>query len=181
MSCRMESAVCQSCKSPKGHFQCGACRCTLCKKCAQVLEKNSFPLLDPLPEVLKHKHYCVPCYNQTVGPALDDYQLKMRQAKQVFIFNAKKGEETRHYSRTEKKIQVEGCLDEREALIRLAFKTVSAGFNAAVDVTVAPKKIRNEGYQTMRWHAVGIPTLVDAAKLNRENKEEREGTFKRLI
>jgi len=181
MSCRMDSNVCLSCKSPKGQFSCGACACTLCKRCAQVLEKNSFPLLDPLPDVLKHKHYCVPCYNSQVDPALTDYNRKISASKQVFIFSTKKGELTRLYSRTERKVSVDNCLDEKEALLRLAFKIVSAGFNAGVDVTVAPKKLRDEGYQKMRWSAVGTPTMVDAAQLNRENKEEKEGTFKRLI
>ncbi len=124
--------------------------------------------MSPIPAELTHRCYCAPCFNDKVGPALDAYNQNVRKAKAVFIFTKFKGEQTRLMKRNEKPIQVEGCLDERDTLLRLAFLAVKVGCNAVIDVDIRAKKLRNEGYQTIRWQASGIPTKVDADKLNRQ-------------
>jgi len=154
---------------------CGICQGLLCKTCAQFLEKNSFAYWHAAPAELHHKYYCGPCYNEKVGPALDNYLATLAKAKGVFVFMKFKSEETRHYKRVEKPLQVEGRTDEKETLLRLAYVATLAGFNGLIDVSIVASKVRNEGYQTKHWVATGTPTQVDAAKLDAEDQVERLG------
>jgi hypothetical protein len=51
--------------------------------------------------------------------------------------------------------------------MRLAFLAAKAQFNALVDVDIVPKKVRNFGYQTSLWQGSGVPTVIDASKLQK--------------
>lgn len=169
----MEASVCTSCRRPKAGFECEVCKSLVCKKCAQILKKDSFSFLDPLPAELSHKTYCGACFDEKVGPELASYQQTMARARGVFVFQKTQREETRLMRRSEKPLQVKDCPDRGEALLRLAFFAARAGFNALIDVEITSKKLRNEGYQTSRWSGTGMPTRVDAEKLNREEKLTR--------
>lgn len=164
----MSATVCASCKSPKVAHECGICQIPLCKKCEQRLEKNPFPFLPKVPDELKHRSYCAPCYFAKVEPVQSQYNRDIEKARQVFIFIKAKSEETRLLSRSEKPLRVIDCEDQKETVMRLAYQASQAGYNAVIDVVVEPKKVRNHGYQTSTWQGVGVPTMVDAERLNRE-------------
>lgn len=166
----MEATVCTSCRSPKGVYSCGRCQEPVCKQCVQILEKDSFPFLNPTPVELTHKTYCVNCYNQHVGPALQNYQSTLARARAVMVFHRGLGEETRLMNRSEKTLEIEGCLDKAEALLRLAFLAASNGFNTLLDVDVWADKVRNAGFQTSRWRASGVPTNLDPKKYEIKKK-----------
>lgn len=160
----METLSCITCNSLKAPYACGICRHSVCKKCVQSLQKGSFPFLEPVPPEWNHKTYCVNCYNQHIGPALDQYEKTMQRAKAVMVFHKGLGEETRLMNRSEKPLRIEGCSDKAEATLRLAFLAAQAGFNTLIDVDVSPRKIRNAGFQTTKWFATGVPTTLDPKK-----------------
>jgi len=163
----MESPACASCKTPKAPQSCGICECSLCRRCAQFLEKHSLTFLEPLPAELGHRTYCGACYNEKVEPALASYTGNLERAKGVFVYIKGQGEETRLMKRAEKPLTVLGCTDRAETLLRLALSAVQGGFNALLDVEIVAAKVRNAGYQTMRWRGTGVPTRLDGTKLER--------------
>ena len=89
----------------------------------------------------------------------------MRRARKVIVYVKNQGEETRLMRRQARPIKVTDCRDRDETLLRLAFFAADAGFNALLDVSIAARKVRNEGYQTMRWDGVAIPTTLDPDRL----------------
>jgi hypothetical protein len=164
----VEVSLCHSCRQPKGVLACGLCNRTLCKRCVELVERNSFSFLEQIPEELSHRAYCSPCFSEKVVPALASYNRIMARAKAVIVFLKDKGEETRRMKRTEKPLRIADCDDRKETLLRLAFLAAKGNFNALIDVDIFSKKVRNFGYQTSKWHGIGIPTQVDADKLQDE-------------
>jgi hypothetical protein len=65
-------------------------------------------------------------------------------------------------------VTVKDVPDRDEAILRLAFLAAEEGFNAILDVNVKSEKVRNEGWQKMRWSGSGLPVGVDAAKIERD-------------
>jgi len=166
----MESAVCVSCHASKASLKCGFCKGNVCKRCAQYIEKESFSFLEKVPDELSHTLYCCACFSEKIAPQLAIYTQTMARAKGVFVFQKKQGEQTRHMKRSEKPLRVLDCSDRDETLLRLAFFAAQLGFNALVDVDITSQKVRHFGYQNSKWQGVGIPTHIDAEKLERESK-----------
>lgn len=166
----METGRCTSCVNTKAPYTCGKCQGPICKTCVQSLQKNSFPYLNPTPEDLTHKEYCVNCYSSYVGPALDNYNDTIERAKRVMVFHKGLSEETRLMSRAEKPLKLEGCEDKADATLRLAFLAAQKGFNSLIDVDVSPRKIRNAGFQTTKWRAIGVPLTLDEKKYELKKK-----------
>jgi len=160
----MDASLCSVCKIKKGLVGCGNCQCLICKKCSQYVKKNSFAMLEPIPGELTHENYCPPCFITKIGPTLDAYNDAVQRAKDVLVFYRSRGDETRVVRSAEKPYKVTGCSDQPSTLLKLAFKAAQNDFNALLDVTFQSHKIRNGGYQTLRWDGVGIPAKVDAAK-----------------
>lgn len=154
------SLKCLSCHHQKASLQCGLCEGALCKKCVQTLAKDSFSLWETIPELLRHHHYCIPCFQKSVATPLADYENTLRLAEGVFVFEKSKSEETRLFNRSQKPLRVEDCADERDTLMRLAFQAAKLGCNTLIDVEIRSKKVRNAGYQTTRWSGSGIPSVV---------------------
>lgn len=157
-------SVCSSCRLPKAHLICECCQASVCKKCSQVLRKDSFSFLNPVPTELTYRTYCGACFDEKVVPALDSYESLMEKAKNVIIFFRSASEETRLIRRSEKPMKITEGSDRDETILRLAFMAAQAGFNALLDVEVTPEKVRNRGYQTTKWQAFGIPTNVDQSR-----------------
>ena len=135
------------------------------------MREDSFAFLPSVPPEHKHRAYCGPCFSAKVSPALDAYNETVQAAKEVFIFDKGAGEMTRLMRRVEKPLLIDDCVDRHESLLRLAFLAAKANFNALLDVEILPKKIRNEGYQTTKWQARGVPTRVDAELMNSDTRE----------
>jgi hypothetical protein len=162
-----EAAVCVQCQKPKAHLSCGICQETICKKCAEFIDDDTFAYMNQVPEVLLHSCYCHNCFEKKVRSHIDEYQMDIEKAKDVFVFYRSQGKETSQFKRTQLSFQVEDCLDEADTLMRLAYQTVKADCNAIIDVNVQGKKVRDHAYQTTRWQGTGNPTQVDAEKLTR--------------
>lgn len=167
----METFVCTSCRLPKADLECENCHAIQCKKCIQVLKKNSFAFLKEVPEELGFKNYCGSCYDEKVLPHLKTYEETMDKAKEVLVFFKGNGEETRLIRRVEKPIRVTDCDDRDETILRLAFYAAQAGYNGLVDVTVTAEKVRNKGYQTTHWQGIGVPVQIDPKKYETKPKK----------
>jgi hypothetical protein len=160
----MSKPICSSCLLPKGVLDCECCQAIQCKNCIQNLPKDSFSFLNPVPQELTHRKYCGRCYDEKVAPALQAYEECMVRAKNVNVFFKTQSEETRLMRRAEKPIRVMDCTDRDETILRLAFMAAEAKFNTLIDVEVTAEKLRNKGYQTTKWHGVGVPTHWDEPK-----------------
>ena len=160
----MKNSLCSSCRLPKATLECELCHALQCKKCVQILKKDSFGFLKSIPENLTHRHYCGSCFDEKVGPELISYENTMERAKNIMVFFRTQSEETRLIRRIEKPIKVTDCNDRDETILRLAFFTAEANYNALVDVVVTSEKVRNEGYQKTKWQGVGVPVQLDGKK-----------------
>jgi hypothetical protein len=58
-------------------------------------------------------------------------------------------------------------VDRDEALLRLAFFAAQGNYNSLVDVELTSEKVRNGGYQTLKWRGVGVPVHVNKKRLFR--------------
>ena len=161
-------AECTTCKNPKATLRCGLCHGPICKGCAEFVPEESFAFLTKIPAELSHAIYCIPCYNEKIAPALDSYNEIMERAKNVFVYSKSQGKETRLMKSTEEPLKVADCLDREETLLRLAFLAAQANFNALIGVEIISKKsTKTTTYKTISWSGTGIPTVLDAEKMNR--------------
>jgi hypothetical protein len=163
----MPSENCTTCHKPKANHSCGICRSPICKGCSQFVEEKSFAFLEKTPEELTHTVYCGICFDEKVAGPLRDYKETMRRAKNVFVFFKAQSKESRLMSRNADAVEVPDCADREETILRLGFLAAKAGYNALVDVDIVHEKIRIGAYQTTKWSGKGIPTQVDATKMNR--------------
>lgn len=169
----MSQPMCLICKKPKATTTCEICEEPLCKSCVQFLEPDTFTFLSELPDELSHDRYCEHCYASTVIPALDSYEEVMERAKQVFVYFTTQRAGIPLTGRSKAKVKVESCPDRDETILRLAFFAAEQKFNALIEVEVIAEKVRNAGYQKSKWRGVGEPANVDAAKVTRNDRQER--------
>lgn len=151
---------CITCQKSKALLKCGLCQDDVCKYCAQILPEEGFSFLAKIPEDLQHTIYCGPCFDQKVASHWENYQATLEKAKNIIVYLAKQGKETRLIKRTEDPVKVTDCKDHDETLLRLAFFAVQANFNALVDVELKSVKVRINNYQTLHWSGVGTPANV---------------------
>ncbi|WP_413289190.1 hypothetical protein [Bdellovibrio sp. HCB337] len=165
----MEKSVCCTCLKPKATLECGACKESVCKNCAQFLEEGSFSFLAKVPEQLSHGTYCSNCFDTHVSAELADYTHTLELAKDIHIFENDQGKETRFFNRKEKPLKVENCADREDVFLRLGFLAAKAGFNTLIDVAVTYEKVVSGTYKTHKWKGSGVPTNVAEARLNRKS------------
>lgn len=163
----MSSEVCKSCRRPKAVSHCQVCEEAICKGCTQFLDASAFSFLKDLPEVLSHTFYCAPCFDTHVGPALTQYEETMELARKAYFFFNTQKRLLPVLKRAKEVVRVDACEDRNETILRLAFRAVEGGFNSIIEAEVGSKKVRNEGYEKSVWSGVGVPALVDSAKLER--------------
>lgn len=159
MVAAMENSCC-SCLKPSATLQCGICKDSVCKKCAQFLGEDSFSFLEKVSEELSHNVYCPQCFDAKVVSALEAYNETMERAKNLAVYLKDQSKETRLMSRKAQPVQVLNCADREETLLRLAFLAANAGFNCLVDVDLTSKKIREGSYQTQSWSGTAVPVQV---------------------
>lgn len=164
----MEKAVCCVCQKPKASLTCGICQSTVCKYCAQFTDEETFAFLPQKPAFLQQDTFCGPCFTEQVAPELNAYENFMNLAKDVLVYAKNQSKESRLLSRKEEPLQVLGCTDENETILRLAFLAAKAGFNGLVDVNVSGQKVRQGTYQTTIWSGTGIPTQIESKKIIRD-------------
>jgi hypothetical protein len=155
--------LCASCRDSKANMKkelrCGLCQNFVCKDCAHPLKRLTFSFFKKIPDELSRDIYCEQCHNDTVAPALENYEKIMAQAKDVFIFE-KTANSIPLIMRSKQKMTVSDCPDRKETILRLAFFAAERSFNAVVDVELTATKIRNYGYQTSSWSGFGFPARI---------------------
>jgi len=167
----MDHQKCETCGKPKAQLQCGLCQAAICKACAQFLEPEAFAFLPKRPEALSFDTYCGPCFDANVTPGLLSYQQSLEQAKNVEVFNKSQSKETRLIKRIAAPVQVQNCPDHDEAVLRLAFLAIEAGYNGIVDLELKSQKHKNGSYQTTTWSGTATPAQV------RENSLIKDRSF----
>lgn len=113
---------------------------------------------------MRHTTYCWNCFEQKVAPAKESYLEIMRRARQVYIFR-KKEKEIPLIRREKVLLTVKDCADQKETILRLAFKAAERNMNAVVQVEENVKTVRVGGYQKSSWSATGFPAEIRVAGL----------------
>ncbi|MGZ3691550.1 MAG: hypothetical protein ACXVAX_08600 [Pseudobdellovibrio sp.] len=156
---------CCTCQKTKTTQICGICKEDLCKSCTCFVDADSFSFLKNIPAELQHTAYCGSCYNTHVAEKLNAYNETKEKAAELSIFMKNQGKETRLIPRKEKPFSIKDCADYNEAILRLAFFAVEAGFNSLLDVDLISKKVNIGGYQSTVWSGTAVPANVSDRKL----------------
>lgn len=157
---------CVDCRRPKTDSNCGVCNGGVCRKCRVFLSEDEFPFVPNRPSELKHTYYCGHCYTQHVEPFKTDYEESIEKAKKVNVIYKNSKSSVRVIRQEKVVARVEDQLGRNEAILNLAFIAARAGYNAIIEVEVASKKIRNEGYQTTSWSARAILAEIRSHELS---------------
>ena len=157
--------LCFTCRKPKAAYHCQLCQEQVCKNCAQFIDENEFSYLKSIPEELKHTTYCLNCFNEKVSTPLENYKEMLVQAKEIIIFYKSEGKITRLLERKQKPYQVENCVDEDEALLKLSMYAVQDKFNALIDINLTSKKIINGSHKKLTWTGTAMPLLLNEKEL----------------
>jgi len=163
----MSEQICGACRRPKANIQCELCEDWNCKSCAQTLAGDAFSFRTKRAPELSHTRYCQHCWQQQVEPALAEYEQKMAEAREVYIFFTTQKRPLPILSKEKEQIRVLECDDRDETILRLAFLAAELGCNAVIETDVRHEKVRNAGWQKTAWRGSGFPARVDAEKLER--------------
>jgi hypothetical protein len=161
----MKNQSCTSCGKSKALLTCGLCEAVVCKYCAYFMDEERVAFFARIPSELSHSVYCNQCFTEKISSQLDSYDQLMESAKNILVFSKTQSKETRLIKRLEDPVSVQDCASEGEALLRLAFFTAQAGYNALIDYVLVPKKVKSGSYQTTKWSGTGIPANVREDKL----------------
>jgi hypothetical protein len=171
----MTEVRCVSCRKPcvsKTDFDCECCGERACKSCQEFLPEGTFSFRNDLPEELTHSRYCRVCHEREILPALESYEQTLEQAKQTLFFYKTYARPLPILRRAADPLRVNDCDDRDETILRLAFQTVEAGYNAVIEATITSEKVRNEGYQTTHWKGVATPAELDLGRLERRGYDQ---------
>lgn len=157
---------CKSCRKPKAPYICGVCEEHVCKACTQFLSEENFSFLKVIPPELKHNSYCPQCFDEKVSGPLADYEETLEKAREIFIFSKDQTKQTRLVQRKEAPYSVENCEDQEEAVMKMSFWAVKAGFNALVDLQYQHKKIIVGSHKKTIWSATAIPVTIDPKRID---------------
>lgn len=143
------------------------CQGAVCKHCAQFVDEESFAYSPASDVKFAHGAYCCHCFDNHIAEHLDTYNRNLEAARNVIVFTRAQGKESRRYARNAPAVSVEDCADSGEALMKLAYLAVKAGYNGLVNVDIRSKKLKINFYQTTKWSGSGIPTHIDEEHLAR--------------
>lgn len=160
-----ESIKCHVCGGPKATKTCNLCESQICKSCQETLPSGTFDYMMQIPNNLNHSKYCIRCYDSTVAPAIEKYQLTAQQAEDTYFLTRDYPGYIRVLKRHPKRISVEAGLDRRQTILQMAFIAAELGFNAIIDAQISSYTVRNGGYQTSRWKASSVPAQIDGDHL----------------
>lgn len=164
---------CCSCQKPKALLTCHICKDSVCKNCAQLTNRNDYPLSLNPHDYLCDQTFCIACYDREVEPLHNTYLENSEKAEEVFVFYKPQGRETRMIKRTEKPIVIADESDREMTLLKMAFATVERGLNTLVDVELDAKKVRTNGYQRSSWSGRGVPSYVNPETQSKKDKRSR--------
>lgn len=170
----MPNNECLSCRKRAGAYACVSCEDPVCKPCSETVSDPLFVSLESIPEAQVAGRFCGRCFDSEMGPRLDAYRTTLEAAKQVFIFFTSQKKSIPLIRKSKTLVVVESCADRDETILRLAYFAAKEEYNAVVDVDVSVKKIRAGGStKTADWKGQGYPALVDGAKVDRQDAQER--------
>ena len=153
--------LCKTCKKPKAPYECGLCHEHICKSCAQFLETEAFSFRKSVPEELTHNCYCYNCFDDKVATPLNEYNEILDRARNIIIYTKDQTKLTRYLKRKEDPYKVENCIDEEEAVMKMAFYAAESKFNCLIDVQFVSKKLGTGSHQKSVTSATGVPITID--------------------
>ena len=163
----MTEATCTACRRVRPCVECGLCEDSVCKSCSRFLDASTFSFRSETAPELKHTHYCAPCFETTVEPALEEYSQLLESAKEVYVFFTSQKKQIPLLSKAKHTVKVEQCEDRDETILRLAFFAAEQGYNALIQTEVVAQKVRNEGFQKSAWRGSALPATIDVEKFQR--------------
>lgn len=170
----MSDTECLSCRKRPGTYACVGCEDPVCKPCSESLSDPLFTSLENIPTEQIAGRFCGRCFDRDMAPKIEAYQTTLEAAKQVFIFFTTQRKSIPLIRKSKTIIQIESCPDRDEIILRLAYYAAKEEYNAVVDVDVSVKKVRAGGStKTADWRGSGYPALVDGAKVDRQDAQER--------
>ena len=161
----MSNEVCNSCKKPKAPYICGLCSEHTCKACTQFMGEDYFSYMAKIPDDLKHTNYCPSCFNAKVSDAKDEYDDTMTKAEDIIIYSKDQAKLTRLLDPKSPPYHVQNCEDEKEALMRMSFFAVQAGFNCLMRVEFKTSKVIKGSHKKTMHEAWGTPITIDPTKI----------------
>ena len=159
---------CSLCGKSKAPYQCGCCNETLCKSCVQFMPDDAFQFMTHKPKEISHNHYCNPCFDLNVVPALAVYEEIAERARELAVFDVTQGKETRFIRRLERPMVLESGVDAQDITMRLAYMAAEKNYNAIVDLDIKAYKVRDGAYQTTAYSGKAIPVILDTRKLMKD-------------
>lgn len=167
------SEPCETCRTPEAPSKCDLCECALCKRCILKLPPGAFSMMSVIPPELSLSRYCRFCFDDKVQAPLTVYEETLELAKDVFIFFETQRKEIPLIRKSREVMKVADCDDRDETILRLAYMAAEQKYNAVVDTYVDGEKKRNHAHQTYRWSGRGTPALIDAAKMDRQDRQNQ--------
>ena len=153
--------LCKTCKKPKAPFQCGVCEDHICKSCAQFLDTEAFSFLKVIPAELTHPCYCYNCFDDKVSAPLADYNEILERARDIIIYTKDQTKLTRYLKRKEDAYHVDNCVDEEEAVMKMAFYAAQNNFNCLIDVQFTSKKVAVGSHKKSVCSGTAVPVTID--------------------
>ncbi|MFN9067463.1 MAG: hypothetical protein ACK5V3_09560 [Bdellovibrionales bacterium] len=121
------------------------------------VDENQFQFSSTVNPKLNTGVFCQSCYGDTVLDEIQKYEMLLAKAQAVDVFHKKQSKETRLIKRKEKPLSVVDCLDEEEALLKLAFLAAEKGFSQIIDVDLQPRKVTLNKYHSTLWSGTAVP------------------------
>ena len=110
----------------KKNLKCVVCEALLSKDETEIVDENTFTLLEKWPSGIKVGVHCFACFEAHVRADGDAYNEKVEQAKNVNVFYATQSKESRVGVRVGRPIEDKDCADLDEVVLRLAYKALES-------------------------------------------------------
>ncbi len=147
----MSNSPCAICNASKAPNTCRSCDSSICKSCLEFVSDETFEFADYTEANSPIGSYCSSCYTTEIVPALETYNEILERAKEVTVFSADQGKETRLIKRSDLKFQIDECEDKDVLTMRLAYMAAKAGYNTLVDVDLVYSKVRDGSFKLSNW------------------------------
>ncbi len=116
--------------------------------------------------------YCNACFDETVVPALEEYERVLEIAKQIRVI-PKTYKMRLMISKKSKELETAGPGPDRDELtLRMGFKAALQGYNSLIQAEFTSEKLRNHAYQTSQWRGSAFFAQIDTTRLDREELQE---------
>jgi hypothetical protein len=101
--------------------------------------------------------YCHTCYLANIEEQAEAYEKTMEAARNIDVYFADQGKETRRIKRTQIKYKIAACEDRDELILRFAFLAVLDGYSTLVDVDIVAEKKLDGTRQKTNYRGTASP------------------------